>query len=909
MTTRETQGRGASGRGRWTGRVALAAAVLLSSSAQAAVTRSPGAAQARGAPGVLRATLPNGLRLVVVSDPLAPVVATEINYLVGSNEAPDGFPGTAHALEHMMFRGSPGLSADQLAYVSSAMGGEFNADTQQTVTQFFFTVPAEDLDVALHVEAIRMRGILPDDALWEKERGAIEQEVSRDLSNPQYQVHTQLLEALFRGTPYAHDALGTRPSFDRTTGAALRSFHHAWYAPNNAVLVVAGDVQPARVLAQVEALFGDIPPRPLPPRPEVRFQPVEPATLRLTTDLPYGLAVVAYRLPGSASPDWPATRVLADVLSSTRGSLYALVPGGKALYAGFQAEGLPAASVGLAMAAYPAGGDGEAVLRQVREVLAADLASGLPPELVEAAKRRALTQHEFERNSVSGLAQAWSRALAVEGRASPDEVTKGIEQVTPDQVNRLLREALDPRHAVAAILTPAPSGKPVASRGFGGAESFRASSPKPVDLPPWAAGALARLAVPVSALHPVVSRLPNGLRLIVQRETVSHTATVLGLVESEPKVETPPGQEGVDDVLSGLFEYGTADLDRLAFQKAQDDIGASLSAGSDLSLEVLPEHLERGLELLAEDLIEPALPAAAFEVVRAQTAGAVAGELSSPDWLAEHSLDQALYPAGDPALRHATPESVKALTLGEVRAYHARVFRPDVTTLVVIGDVTPARARALVEKAFGGWRAKGPPPPTRLPPAPLNRPSSAVVPDASRLQSSVTLAETLGLTRSHRDWYALALGNQVLGGGFYATRLYRDLREQNGLVYTVRSALDVSVTRAMYSVSFGADPDKVRRAREIVVRDLQAMREAPVTPGELRAAKAALLRAVQLEESSVSGIATGMLHRIREERPLDEPTRAARRWLALDARSVQRAFRRWIRPDDLAQVVEGPAPR
>jgi zinc protease len=565
--------------------------------------------------------------------------------------------------------------------------------------------------------------------------------------------------------------------------------------------------------------------------------------------------------------------------------------------------------VGYALAAFPAAEDGEAVLRQVREVLAADREAGVSPELVEAAKRRALTQHEFQRNSVSGLAGAWSRAVAVEGRGSPDEVTTAIERVTPADVDRLLREALDPDHAVVAILTPAPSGEPVASKGFGGPESFGSTSPKPVALPSWAAGALSRLAVPASAVHPVVSTLPNGLQLIVQRETISRSVTVLGMVQNEPDVEVPPGQEGVEDVLGGLFEYGTTALDRLAFQKALDDIGATLSAGTELSLDVLPGELERGLQLLADDLVRPALPAAAFEVVRAQTAGAVAGRLASPDWRTQHALDGALYPPGDPALRHATPESVKALTLEEVRAYHARAFRPDLTTLVVIGDVTPARARALVEKAFGGWCAQGPKPPTRLPPAPLNRSSSAVVPDASRVQSSVTLAETLGLTRSNHDWYALALGNQVLGGGFYATRLYRDLREETGLVYTVESALDVSVTRGTYSVEFGADPVNVSRARDLVVHNLEAMRQGPVTPGELRAAKAALLRAVQLEESSVSRIAMGMLHRVREEKPLDEPTRAARRWLALDARAVQAAFRRWIRPEDLVEVVEGPAPR
>src|SRR5579859_283380 len=127
---------------------------------------------------ILRATLKNGLRVVIVRNPLAPVATTVVAYQVGSNEAPDGFPGTAHALEHMMFRGNPGLSSDQLAQISAAMGGSFDANTQQTLTQYYFTVPSDDLDLALHIESLRMSGILATDELWGKERGAIEQEVA-----------------------------------------------------------------------------------------------------------------------------------------------------------------------------------------------------------------------------------------------------------------------------------------------------------------------------------------------------------------------------------------------------------------------------------------------------------------------------------------------------------------------------------------------------------------------------------------------------------------------------------------------------------------------------------------------------------------------------------------------------------
>ena len=312
--------------------------------ALALVAAGPSAHAAETAAGegeVRRATLGNGLRVVIVRNALAPVVTTAVNYLVGSNEAPRGFPGMAHAQEHMMFRGGRELSAAQLSYLSAAMGGEFDASTRQTMTQYVFTVAAEDLDVALRIEAIRMRGVGDREAAWRQERGAIEQEVAQDLSNPQYLLYTKLLAALFAGTPYAHDALGTKASFDRTTGPMLKKFADTWYAPNNAILVVVGDVQPDATLARITAHFGGLAPKRLPRRPDVVLRPVTPRTLHLPSDLPSGLAVVAFRVPGFADADYPAMRVLADVLASPRGVLQEMVAAGTLLDAGFSFNPLP----------------------------------------------------------------------------------------------------------------------------------------------------------------------------------------------------------------------------------------------------------------------------------------------------------------------------------------------------------------------------------------------------------------------------------------------------------------------------------------------------------------------------------------------------------------------------------------
>src|SRR5579885_3256762 len=143
-----------------------------------------------------------------------------------------------------------------------------------------------------------------------------------------------------------------------------------------------------------------------------------------------------------------------------------------------------------------------------------------------------------------------------------------------------------------------------------------------------------------------------------------------------------------------------------------------------------------------------------------------------------------------------------SVSYNDLQQYYSRVYRPDLTTIVVIGDVTPQEARAVVEKWFGSWTATGPKPDVVLPPVPANKPSAVHVPDPSRVQDQVELAEELEMNRFSPDYYPLQVGDHVLGGGFYATRLYRELREVTGLVYNVDDSLSASQTRARYSSSF-----------------------------------------------------------------------------------------------------------
>ena len=240
------------------------------------------------------------------------------------------------------------------------------------------------------------------------------------------------------------------------------------------------------------------------------------------------------------------------MLSSHRADLYALVPQGKALGTEFALSSMPQASVAYGLAAYPQGGNGQALVTEIQKIMADAVKNGVPSDLVDASKRHELAEEEFQKNSISGLAMEWSNALAVEGRQSPEDDIRAIEKITVEDVNRVARKYLMPSNAIAAVLTPQPSGKPVSSKSFGGQESLAASPKGPVELPSWAQNAVTRLTIPDLTIHPTVDTLPNGIKLIVQPESISDSVTVLGHIKNNADLETPRGKK-VQAVFSMSF--------------------------------------------------------------------------------------------------------------------------------------------------------------------------------------------------------------------------------------------------------------------------------------------------------------------------------------------------------------------
>jgi zinc protease len=861
---------------------------------------------------VLKATLRNGLQVVIVRNTLAPVVSTDLSYLVGSRDDPPDMPGMAHAQEHMMFRGTKNLSTSELGTIATALGGQFNAETSEMTTQYQFTVPAADLDAVLRIESDRMHGVLDLQSQWQNERGAIEQEVARDEAQPGSDFFSDASAIAYKGTVYEHPGVGTKAAFDALTGPRLKAFWDRWYAPNNAVLVIAGDVDPAVTLASVRAHFEAIPEKKIPAHQSAQFQPLRRTVIRRGTTLAYPLAAIGFRMPGLQDPDFLASFVLQGVLGADRGALHQLGDDGLVLEGEWTSMPyVKEAQLGFAVAALGPGTDPDSMVKKLESIMTNYRDHGVPAELFESTKRRLIADQELSRNSISSLASDWADTIAVDREPSIAYEQQLIGRVTLADVNRVAKRYLDVNHAVIGALTPSAGASQSAAPNPAGLsrENPLGKDQTVTHLPDWGNALVHDVNVPNTGLAPVQAKLANGITLIVQPETISDTVFVYGTVKTAPQLEEPLGQDGVSRVVEGVFPYGTLTQDREAFQRSLDAIDTSLDGGSSFGMQTTTRGFDRAVTLLAQNELQPRLDQATFDIVKRRAVDQLQTDLNSTHSVAVQQAALKLLPFNDPELRRPTVAGVQGLSLEAAKAYYAKVMRPDLTTIVVVGNVTPAQARALIERAFGGWHATGPAPVVDLPPVPLNPPGEVKIPLPGIRQDYVTLEQLVPVPRSSAQYYPLVLGNTVLGGGSASpeqSRLFRDIRQNAGLVYSIESQYASSGARSRFSIDFACAQGNEPRIESMIDDELARLRKEPIGDFELGLMKASVVRGVVLRNSSAAQIGATLLNDAVNGLPLDQSHIDAQHLLATDAHAIQEAFAANIHPENFVRTIEGP---
>ena len=870
--------------------------------------QSPAASPVPGAKPYQTKTLTNGLQVVVLEDHAAPVAQEQIWYRFGSLYETKGKTGLAHALEHMMFRGTPALSSAGLDDVAARLGAEVNAQTQNDTTHYYYVLPADKVELAMHIDADRLAHLALREADWKLEKGAVLAEIEGDYSQPFFKLYDAVRRAAFPNSPYGLTALGEKADVQRATVADLRKYFDEWYAPNNATLVVTGDVKPDDIFRWAEEYFGAIPAKALPAEavPPVPATP-QNAPVSVNADYPFTVCDLAYRTEGDLEKGNAASEVLASIVNNQRSPFYkSLVESGLTLgYNAFNDSNLHSGLLHVFFVLAP--GKTPADVRKAFEATVAALkTSGVPQDLVDAAKRSVAAQATYARDSISGLGDRYGYAIGV-ARRDPESFDAETAAVTAADIDAALAAKLA-TPAVVGQLTPErpkPGGGGGGKTGSSVTDNFSSRVPNgPIVEPPWVKTALAQPIANTSKVKPATYTFPNGLRLFVQEVHANPTVFVQGTIRSSPAFD-PPQTTGLGSLASNLLSYGSKKYDFQAQRKLADDLAAEINLGRQFGAHGFSKDLDPLLDVLADGVRNPAFAPNYVDLVRSQEIAGVSRRDKDPDYLTQRAFSKLLLPPSDPALREETVASLKAITAGDLRTYSSHYFRPDLTRIVVVGDVNPEDVRAKVAAKFGDWSNDGPAPNPALPPIPLPKPGSASV-AAVRDAVSVHLGAPT-LSRRDPNFYPLNLLNAILGGGgTFDTRLMDQVRKRRGLVYSVSSALNLNRDRGTFDIYFSANPAKVRPALAVVRAQLAGVQRKPVSAAELSQAKSKIYARALVAEEATDAIVGNVSNIAANDLPLDYYQTLRERYYKLTAQDLLQAAKRFIHVNNLVETFEGP---
>jgi len=868
-------------------------------------------------------TLDNGLRVVVHTDRKAPLVAVQAWYNVGSKDEPDGKTGYAHLFEHIgLFNPTENLPGGLMEPLRAIGATDWNGTTWFDRTNFFQTVPTSALEQALYMESDRMGhllGALNQERL-DNQRGVVQNEKRQGDNQPYGLVEYAQLEALFpKGHPYYHSTIGSMADLDAASLEDLRAWHRDHYGPNNAVLVLAGDVDVPTARKLVQQYFGDIP-RGAVNAPAQADIPTLPARIdrtlhdRVSNTRLYRSWIVPGLVDASAADLDVAATVLGGLASSRLDN--ALVRGDEtavavtASYQPFHRIGMFEASVDV-----KPGQDVAVVSRKLDELIGEFIKNG--PSEDEVARVTATRMAEkiralepvggFTGKSVvlaEGALYAddpgfYKRELAEYGKVTPASVRATIGKWLSRPV---LAIRVDPGerepYADAASTRPAP--KPAAPLAV-----------KPREAMPGV-GEMKTLDFPTVER----AKLRNGVEVVYARSTTVPLTQVA--VEFDAGVAADPADAlGTQRLMLNVLEQGTASMDAVQIAEASERLGAQLTTNATLdrtavSLSVVSPNLAPGLDLLADVIRNPAFKAEDIDRLREVQLAGIAQEQTSPNGMGARALPGIIYgpthPYGRAFSGMGSPEAVKALDREDLSAFHQHWIRPDNARIFVVSDQPLSELKPLLDASFGDWQApalaKGSKDFSAALPAPKPR---IVLIDRPQSPQSIILGAAVLPVTGRDDLVAFNAANEVIGNGFLS-RINQDIRETRGWSYGLSGRLTLAEQRSPYIINAPVQSNRTGESIKVLIDQYRHfLSDKGVSDAER-------LRTINGNVRQIPGgfeTSAAVLGALRTNalygRPDNYWETLGPRYESLDAASMDAAARRVIKDSDFVWVVVGDA--
>jgi zinc protease len=876
-------------------------------------------------------TLANGLRVVVHEDRKAPVVAVSVWYNVGSKDEPAGRTGFAHLFEHIMFNGSENAPGEYFEYTRQMGATDLNGTTWFDRTNYFQTVSRPNLEQALFLESDRMGhllGALTQETLT-NQIGVVQNEKREGDNEPYGMVEYAQLEGLFpEGHPYRHSTIGSMADLSAATLDTAREWFRENYGPNNAVLVLAGDIDAAEARPLVERYFGPIARGPV-NRPAAADVPTLAARAeRVMTD-----RVATTRLhrwwvvPGLTAEDQAPLQVAASVLGGLASSRLdnQLVRGEQtAVQVSANVQPFQRVSIFEIEVDVRPGQDADAVSRRLDEIVADYVRTGPTADEVRRAVMRTLSGRVQGLEQVGGFG---GKAVALaEGMLYADDPNfyrtrlRRLAAVTPAQVTAAMQRWLN-RPVYALRVNPgereAYDEAPVAAAAPA-ASAPTASAPAAAAAPRTAARTAPGVRPPPVLDFPAVerARLSNGIQIVYARRTAVPVTRIA--VEFDAGVAADPADRlGTQAMVLNMLKEGTTSLNSTQLAEAQERLGATVTTGASLDrtsavLTALTPSLAPSVDLLADIVRNPAFEPAEVERLRQQQLATISAELRQPTGLAGRAVPGVLYgpghPYGRPASGNGDVAVIQSLTRDELVRFHQTWIRPDNATIFAVSDLPLAQLVPQLERGFGTWRAPSLRRGAKTFPAsaPAPRPRIVLI-DRPQSPQSVIVAAQLLQARGTEDLLTLTAANEALAGNFLA-RINMDLREAKGWSYGAGGGPQLREHQIPYVITAPVQANRTGEAIQAIQQQVGGfLGRNGVQANELTRIIAGNTGQLPGQFETSPAVLGALRSNALYHRPDDYWERIAPRYRAMDAATLDSTARRYVDTANFVWIVVGDA--